>query len=1588
MTKTLANTNTIGGVAGTAGVIAYSIEGDAISGTTDAFGGLPQGFLGSSAATLFTAASQALVGEITLVNTSASPVSGIKLFKNGLLATNQILGSLTLAPGGMATIGAGGTQVIDSTGATIVPALTFIGDVTGSGSGTIALTIAAGVVDNSKLANMAQATFKMRAAGAGTGAPIDGTAAQAKTALAIVPADVAGFDTQVRSSRLDQMAAPGADVPFAGFTITGIRDGVASTDPASFGQLTAAIQAQKNKAAADWSTTANITLSGLGTQAGGEWTGTLAVTDRILVKNQTLSQNDGIYNPAAGAWVRTTDTDTAAEITHATVGILQGATLAGDIYNQSATVTTLGTDAQTWIKISEGNTLYAADGTTLQLVGTTFSVKTAGIAYANIQDQAQATFLMRAAGAGTGPPIAGTPTQAKTALAIANTDVSGLGTASTKNVGNTVLDPGTGKLEFAMPSAGLVTGTNHTYVATDRGFIFRRSNAGVAMSDTLPALTNTTADIGWTVTIHNQDTVIAGALTVNASGGALFLGGTGVTAATSPVNFGCRQTFVWDGTQWLLHAGNADLLRRSGTIVAGNFPQFLDTAGNIVTDSGVSAGSFVPVARAVTTTAPLEGGGPLSADLSLTIDAATATTPGTQSAFDYNRVRKEFDAYADFGLVGDLRTAFEITAAGTQVVMTSGSNVVNIPNAGPATPFVAGRDEGKRITVTGAGPSGAQLTGVIGVVSSSTSCTVLASVGGAALNASTTVTASTTVAIAVQWGTDNTTAIAVMVAVINGQKYPCPKITFGHAAVAGWTHAWGFPVPVVFNKPVWLEGIGGSHTCDVGDYTKTGGTRLAWWGTSSDGGTLFGAMFTIVPPAGATPTPTFVQAQQNNRGLTTSAIGTLAHAPADGNMLIAVIALSNGTAPTVTPPTGWTLLSGPDLPSAGTAEFYVYWKPAASEGTTWTWGLSANRYSSVNIEEITGVRTDVAPQVAVAQNFAGTTTGNTPSVSTTSNGEYVLGAAAVHKTSTSTPVVFTQPGSTTLDAQGGSSVALAPNVSTVIIHDTVNQAAAGATTVRTITAGVAPTGGVTYTVTIAPSLAASGVQAIKRPKVSGCWFDCRNGDQNQALFGLKLASCHGAMLDDGFFVMDALAQGLWCDISTGTVSEAADMTRFDFGRLCFRQLDNSSLAPPTTTPTTTTFTSALTTVGQAMTLASGTGFSTTGGYAWVMTNAGNPVLIHYTGTTGATLNGCTVAAEDVVFVPTPVSGSFVVPCTPSNGGAMKFSGGSGHNTCCGTVRNVQISYGTTWGPAAIECLNSDTIHFIDGWGNGGSDVTESAINRKRRPGLRFNGSNVSATLASRNHTIDNWDPGGAPGGPQGGVSVMGLTSTGALLVAPSNPNYLNLQQMGNGAPVPTVETGAFLDWNGNGMWRAGAISTGSVAAQTLTAAVGNIVTGSVVVVPPQGWQIGTRLRWVIPMHKTAVGTSWSAGVRQNSALTVGTGTLIATVTYTATAVVDGGCLEIELVCTSLGAAGTALGQFVLTHDLTITGLSTGVTAPVADATAVTGTVRTRPTMAAFNTAMAGSGPAFLWVEINPITAATVMTIDPPAGAVCLKPANP
>jgi collagen type VII alpha len=82
----------------------------------------------------------------------------------------------------------------------------------------------------------------------------------------------------------------------------------------------------------------------------------VSVGERILVRAQTESQQDGIYEVIkAGSgsenWElkRTTDANTTAELQDATVAVEKGIVNAGLTFRQTATVTTIGTTAQVWI---------------------------------------------------------------------------------------------------------------------------------------------------------------------------------------------------------------------------------------------------------------------------------------------------------------------------------------------------------------------------------------------------------------------------------------------------------------------------------------------------------------------------------------------------------------------------------------------------------------------------------------------------------------------------------------------------------------------------------------------------------------------------------------------------------------------------------------------------------------------------------------------------------------------------------------------------------------------------------------------------------------------------------------------------------------------------------------------------------------------------------------------------------------------------------------------------------------------------------------------------------------------------------------
>lgn len=213
-------------------------------------------------------------------------------------------------------------------------------------------------------------------------------------------------------------------------------------------------------------TTANITLSGTQTIDGI----TVIANDRVLVKDQTIVANNGIYVVAAGAWTRATDMDAWTEVpsgyTFVETGTVNADTGWVCTSDQGGT---LGTTAITWVQFSGGGAVVAGagltkTGNTVDVVGTAARISVAAdsididAAYAG---QASIITLgsittgtwngttIAVARGGTGAVtltgyVKGAGTSALTASAtIPNTDITGLGTMAVQNANAVAITGGT-----------------------------------------------------------------------------------------------------------------------------------------------------------------------------------------------------------------------------------------------------------------------------------------------------------------------------------------------------------------------------------------------------------------------------------------------------------------------------------------------------------------------------------------------------------------------------------------------------------------------------------------------------------------------------------------------------------------------------------------------------------------------------------------------------------------------------------------------------------------------------------------------------------------------------------------------------------------------------------------------------------------------------------------------------------------------------------------------------------------------------------------------------------------------------------------
>jgi hypothetical protein len=170
----------------------------------------------------------------------------------------------------------------------------------------------------------------------------------------------------------------GIYLPLSGGSMTGTltlhADPSGPFDAATKQYVDAAAQGLGNaKLACRVATTANIALSGLQTIDGIA----LAGADRVLVKDQTATQDNGIYIVGGGTWTRATDMDIWAEVPSAFTFVEQGTVNADTGWLcTSDPGGSIGTTSITWVQFSAAGQITAGNGlnkvgNVLNVVGTT-----------------------------------------------------------------------------------------------------------------------------------------------------------------------------------------------------------------------------------------------------------------------------------------------------------------------------------------------------------------------------------------------------------------------------------------------------------------------------------------------------------------------------------------------------------------------------------------------------------------------------------------------------------------------------------------------------------------------------------------------------------------------------------------------------------------------------------------------------------------------------------------------------------------------------------------------------------------------------------------------------------------------------------------------------------------------------------------------------------------------------------------------------------------------------------------------------------------------------------------------------------------
>jgi hypothetical protein len=163
-----------------------------------------------------------------------------------------------------------------------------------------------------------------------------------------------------------------ADLSAATYKVTGLGTPTNASDAATKAYVDGVAEGLHVHASVVAASTSNIALPTAPATLDGV---SLSINDRVLLKNQSTTSENGIYVVINGDLARAADYNTAAEIDPGDFVFVSGGTVNDNTgWVQTQTVTTLGTDPIVFTQFSGAGTYLA--GTGLTLTGNTFSINT------------------------------------------------------------------------------------------------------------------------------------------------------------------------------------------------------------------------------------------------------------------------------------------------------------------------------------------------------------------------------------------------------------------------------------------------------------------------------------------------------------------------------------------------------------------------------------------------------------------------------------------------------------------------------------------------------------------------------------------------------------------------------------------------------------------------------------------------------------------------------------------------------------------------------------------------------------------------------------------------------------------------------------------------------------------------------------------------------------------------------------------------------------------------------------------------------------------------------------------------------------